>query len=111
MTQISGDFRLEAFIGRLTQIENKIADIEELASLAANKLPNLWVDSDFDRSNLELANLAQKFIHIEAFARVKGRTSKRQAIAIILGVDEQSTSLIEEFDVADTDQEGVNALA
>ena len=111
VTQISGDFRLEAFIGRLTQIGNTIADIEGLASLAANKLPNLWVDSDFDRSNLELANLAQKFIHIEAFARVKGRTSKRQAIAIILGVDEHSTSLIEEFDVADTDQDGIIELA
>ena len=107
---LSGDFRLEAFIGRLAQYRDTDVDVEGLASLATNKLPHLWADSDFDRANLELAILAQQFVRVEAFARVKGRSAKRQAIAIVVGIDQQQTSLIEEFEVMDDDQAEISEL-
>ena len=106
--ELSGDFRLEAFIGRLAQYRNTFSDIEGLASLAVNKFPNLWVDSDYDRSNLELTALAQNFVRLETLARVKGRLSKRQVMAVILSGDDEPT--IHEFHVADTEYETVNQL-
>ena len=108
--QLTGDFRLEAFVGRLAQIKNSIPDIEGLASLAVNKLPSLWVDSDIDMANLELSQLARKFIQIETFANVKGRVNKRQAMAIILSSDSKSDPLVKEFSVANTDYDDVNEL-
>ena len=42
--QLTGDFRLEAFIGRLAQFDCSIEGVEGIASLAANKPPSNWVD-------------------------------------------------------------------
>ena len=111
IAQVSGDFRLEAFIGRLAQIENSSSDIEGLASLAVGKLPKFWVDSDFDKANLELAKLARSFVHVETFASVKGRDNKRQAWAILLNTNDGPSSLVQEFDIADSEQDDVNELA
>ena len=60
--------------------------MESLASMATNKMPRNWVDADVDQAAVELAELAQRFIHIEAFARVKGRPTRRHAIAVVVGV-------------------------
>jgi len=70
---IGGDFRLNAFVGRLSEFSGGEEGIEGLASLAANKPPRDWTDSDLDRAALEIANLAQMFVKAENFARVKGR--------------------------------------
>lgn len=110
IVQISGDFRLEALVGRLAQMSESVTDFEGLVSLTVNKLPSFWVDSDISKARIELVRLARKFVKIETFAKVKGRKNKRQAMAIILGVDEQVSPLIKEFDIADSDQPYVNEL-
>lgn len=108
--KIGGDFRLEAFIGRLTKFEGAEQDIEGLASLAANKPPKGWTDPDLDRAALELADLAQKFIRAESFARVKGRADKRHAMAVVVGVNGRPTPIHAEFEITDSDRAGVNEL-
>ena len=108
--QISGDFRLDAFIGRLLQFDGSQESFEGIASLAANKPPRYWVDPDLDRAAIELADMAQRFLRAETFARVKGRPDKRKAIAIVIGMDGRPAPILEEFDIADTDRKSVNEL-
>lgn len=108
--QLAGDFRLDAFVARLSQFDGSDERFEGIASLAANKPPRDWVDPDFDRATLELADMAQKFLRAETFARVKGRPDKRQAMAVVIGMDGRPAPLVEEFDIADSDRAAVNDL-
>lgn len=108
--QLAGDFRLEAFVGRLSQFDGSDETFEGIASLAANKPPRDWVDPDLDQSAIEIADLSQKFVRAETFARVKGRTEKRQSMAVVIGMDSSPIPYLEEFDVADTDRASINDL-
>ena len=108
--QLAGDFRLDAFVGRLSQFDGSDEGFEGIASLAANKPPRDWVDPDLDRAAIELADMAQKFLRAETYARVKGRSEKRQAIAVVVGMNGRPAPLLEEFDIADSDRTAVNDL-
>ncbi len=107
---LTGDFRLNAFISRLVSFTGFDADVEGIASLAANKPPRDWVDADLDQAAVEIANLSQKFVHSEAFARVKGRPDKRQAMAVVVGMHGRPTPVVGEFSVRDTDRKAINGL-
>lgn len=107
---LAGDFRLDAFVGRLSQFENNEESFEGIASLAANKPPRDWVDPDMDRASIELADMAQKFIRAETFTRIKGRPEKRQAIAVMVGIEGRPTPILEEFDVLDSDRHAINEI-
>lgn len=108
--QLAGDFRLDAFVGRLSRFDGSDESFEGIASLAANKPPRDWVDPDLDQAAIELADMAQKFLRAETYARVKGRPGKRQAMAVVIGMDGRPTPLLEEFDIADSDRAAVNDL-
>jgi len=108
--QLGGDFRLNAFISRLTQFTGQETDVEGIASLAANKPPRDWVDVDLDQAALELTDLAQKFVRVEAFARVKGRPDKRQALAVIVGLNGRPTPMAEDFHVTDAERAEVQVI-
>jgi len=108
--QLSGDFRLNAFVGRLSQFTGAEIDMEGIASLATNKPPRDWVDADLDQAGLEIADLAGKFIRTEAFARVKGRPDKRLAMAVVVGREGRPTPVSGEFAIADTDRDAVEKL-
>lgn len=108
--QLAGDFRLDAFVGRLSKFDGSDASFEGIASLAANKPPRDWVDPDLDQAAIELADMAQKFLRAETFARVKGRPDKRQSMAVVIGVDGRPVPLLEEFDIADSDRAAVNDI-
>lgn len=108
--QLAGDFRLEAFVGRLSQFDSSDQSFEGIASLAANKPPRDWVDPDFDQAEVELADMAQKFLRAEVFARVKGRPNKRHALAVVVGMGGRPTPVHDEFDITDLEREEVKAL-
>ncbi|MEX0959201.1 MAG: ATP-binding protein [Burkholderiales bacterium] len=108
--QLAGDFRLDAFVGRLSHFDGSDESFEGIASLVTNKPPRDWVDPDLDQAALELADMAQKFLRAETFARVKGRPDKRQAMAVVIGLDGRPAPLLEEFDIADSDRAAVNDL-
>jgi hypothetical protein len=84
--------------------------MEGIASLATNKPPRSWVDADLDQAAIEIADLAQKFIRSEAFARVKGRPDKRLAMAVVVGRHGRPTPVAGEFDITDTDRAAVDDL-
>ena len=108
--QLSGDHRLEAFIVRIAQFRGCDEDMESLASLATNKPVSMWVDPDVDRAAVELADLAQRFKRLEAYAHVKGRPDRRHAMAVVIGKSGQSEPMHGHFDVTDLDREGVDKL-
>ena len=108
--QLSGDLRLNAFVNRISQFDGKDENFEGIASLAANKPPRDWVDSDLDQAVIELADLSQKFLRVETYTRVKGRPEKRHAIAVVVGMEGRPAPLIEEFAIADSDRADMNDL-
>ena len=108
--QLTGDFRLNAFVGRLSQFDGSDERFEGIASLAANKPPRDWVDPDLDQAAIELADMAQRFLRAETYARVKGRPDKRQAMAVVIGMDGRPAPLLEEFEIADSDRAAVNDI-
>jgi hypothetical protein len=110
VAQLTGDFRLNAFVVRLIKFTGSEEDMEGIASLATNKPPRDWVDADLDQAGLEIADLAQKFIRSELFARVKGRPDKRLAMAVVVGRNGRPTPVMGEFHIADTDRAAVDDL-
>ena len=108
--QLSGDYRLEAFIVRLSHFYGSDLDMESLASMATNKPPPTWVDADIDRAVVTLAEMAQSFIHLESYAHVKGRSDKRHAMAVTVGLNGQRSTVQDAFDVTDLDRFEVDQL-
>lgn len=108
--QLAGDFRLDAFVLRLATFDGTNEGFEGIASLAANKPPRDWVDPDLDHAAIEIADMAQKFVRAETYARVKGRPEKRRAMAVVIGIDGRPAPLLEEFDIADSDRTAVEEL-
>jgi hypothetical protein len=107
---VTGDFKMDAFAGRLSGFEGTPNQFEDLASLAVNKPTKTWIDTDVDKANLEIARLSKQFLNAEAFAHVKGRKNKRQAMAFVVGGDDISSSVLKEFDVADADHASVQKI-
>ena len=108
--QISGDFRLEAFVGRLSVFDGNDTTFEGVASLAANKPPRTWVDPDLDKATIEIADLSRRFVRAETFAQVQGRPAKRQSMAVIVPIHGRSAPVLKEFDVADVDRNSVEKM-
>ena len=108
--ELGGDHRIEAFLIRLAQFTGTDEDMEGLASLAANKPPRNWVDTDIDRTTVELADMAQRFMRVEAYSHVKGRSNKRHSMAVTVGMSGRPTTIHDEFDVLSLDRPQVDAL-
>ena len=108
--QLAGDFRLDAFVGRLARFDGSDDAFEGIASLAANKPPRDWVDLDLERAAVEIADMAQKSIRIETYVRVKGRSEKRHSMAVVIGMKGRPAPLLKEFDVTDSDRAEIDTL-
>ncbi|SFB87070.1 hypothetical protein SAMN05660443_0639 [Marinospirillum celere] len=108
--QMSGDFRVDAFIGRMTIFDGSDVAVEGLGSLAANKPPRDWVDADLDGAFIEIANLAQKFVRTESYAHVQGRKDKRKSLAVILSQEGRAKPLHYDFHIAESEQKEVDDL-
>lgn len=108
--ELAGDFRLDAFIGRISQYDGTDGAFEGVASLMANKPPRDWVDPDMDHASIEIADMSQKFLRAETFTRVKGRPEKRQSMAVVVGLKGRPTPFLEEFEVVDSDRAAIDEL-
>src|SRR3546814_5126909 len=94
--QLAGDFRVDAFGGLLARFDGSDESFEGIASLAANKPPRDWVDPDLDQAAIEIADMSQKFLRAETYARVKGRPDKRHAMAVVIGTNGRPAPMLEE---------------
>lgn len=109
---ISGDFRLDAFAGRLSVFTGSPTDLEGLVMLALNKPPSQWVDNDLDAAVLQLCSWAIEFRRVEALAAVRGRPAARRAIAVVFGsgADHGGRTVSGTFDVAAADKPEVDRV-
>lgn len=108
---LTGDLRLDAFATRLMEFSGADSDVEGIASLAVSKPPRDWIDRDLDAAKMQIAELAQLFNRSEAFARVKGRTDQRHAIAFVVGLSGSPHTTMREFIVDEKDIAEAAALA
>ena len=108
--ELTGDYRMEAFVMRLSQFSGTNADVESLASMIANKPARSWVDTDIDSATVELAEMARRFLRAESFAHVRGRDDKRHSMAVTVGMSGRPATLWEEFDVNYLERPEVEAL-
>ncbi len=109
--ELGGEHRLEAFIMRVARFEGNDADMEGLASMAVNKPVHSWVDPDVDKAMVELADMAQRFVRLEAFAHVKGRQNSRHSMALVIGLADRPLPVLGEFDVARVERQAVESVA
>lgn len=107
---LNGDFRLNAFVNRLGTFSGSDIDMEGLASLATNKPSRDWTDVDLDTAAIEIADFSQRFVRSESYAHVKGRPDKRQAMAVVVGLNGRSTPVSGDFSIADADRKMVDDL-
>jgi hypothetical protein len=105
---VSGDFLLDAFASRLQNFTGTEADVEGLVSLAVSKPPQAFTDHDMDQAKLQFAKWAFEFRRVEALSSVAGRSSTRQALAVVFG---SGKTISGTFDVAESDHGAVRALA
>lgn len=108
--ELGGDYRLEAFIMRLALFQGTDEDVVSLAGLATNKPISQWVDADVDMAAVELADLAQRFNRVEAYAHVKGRPDRRHAMAVVVSLGGRPEPLHDYFDVTDLERRSVDDL-
>ena len=108
--ELTGDYRMEAFVMRVSQFSGTNDDVESLASMIANKPARSWVDTDIDSATVELAEMAQRFLRAESFAHVKGRDDKRHSMAVTVGMSGRPATLWKEFDVNYLERPEVEAL-
>lgn len=107
---ISGDFRMNAFIGRLSAFYASISDMESITSLATSKPSKLWVDADLDAAYIEIATLAKEFIKLESLSRVRGRKSKRNSMTVVVGLKDSNESISGEFSISESERHLVEEL-
>ena len=105
---ISGDLRLDAFAGRLRTYKGDNADIEAFVSLAVGKPATSLTDHDLDQAMIQLAKWSFEFRRVEALASVQGRSSSRQAFAVVIGGHETRSAT---FDLSETDSVAVEAMS
>lgn len=108
---ISGDFRLDAFAGRLVTLSRDPEAVESLLSLAVNKPPKEWSDQDIDAALIELAQLGLKFRQVEAVSSVQQRDPTRSAIAVVFGTGVQGKTVSESFDVSAAEDQLIRRLS
>jgi hypothetical protein len=108
---LTGELRVEAFVSRMESYRlSDTESIEGVASLAANKPCQDWLDNDYDAALVSIAELAQRFNRAEGYARVKNRTGGRHAISIVVGFENAPKIMSKEFDIFDKDRKQVTEI-
>jgi hypothetical protein len=107
---IAGEFRLEAFVGRLETYDGTVSAVEGLISLATNKPPATWVDRDIDTALLQLTSWAYEFRKAETIAPLRGRPSTRRMLSVVFGGSD-TKEVNATFDIDEKDNQNIKEIA
>jgi energy-coupling factor transporter ATP-binding protein EcfA2 len=110
ISQTAGDYRIEAFVQRLADYDGTAEEFGKIASLSIGKEMQNWIDLDIDQATIELADMAQRFLRAESFARVKGRDQTRRALSVVIGMEGSPAPISEEFAVQRGERQAVEQL-
>jgi hypothetical protein len=110
----SGDFRLDAFILRLSELSETASDIESLISLAVSMPPREWTDRDMQAASIQLRQWALDFRKVEALALIANRPAMREVFSVVFGNARGNKTTSATLDIGEDDapaiREQVTAL-
>ena len=107
---VSGDFKMKAFINRICHFEGTDENIESICSLATGKPTTMWYDQDVDDAKLEISKLCREFIELEGYSSIKNRKSKRDVFAVINSNNLDGSVIKGEFSILDSDKKKVDEI-
>lgn len=107
---LTGDFKLDAFAGRLTTFDGSVESFESIASLAISKPPRDWIDKDLERAEVTIAEMSEHFVRAETYARVKGREQHQHAMAVLVGKAGTPEPALHKFVVGSNDRDEIDSL-
>jgi hypothetical protein len=108
---ITGDYRLEALVGRLSTWTGSDDDVEGVVGLALNKPAREWTDLDIDTAKLTLAELCERFLRVEQQLRVANRKQGQLAFSVVVVGEKSPESETHTFRVPSTRLAAVHALS
>ena len=111
LSGVSGDLRLEAFVTRVAQFDNRREDMESIAGLVVHKPARDWSDMEPNQAALELGELALRFRQAEMLVRVQGREPTQHAMAVVFGTGEAERTFNRSFSLPDSERVEVGELA
>ena len=106
----SGDFRLDAFILRLSEFTGLSSDIESLISLAASKPPRDWTDHDLQAAGIQLRQWSLDFRKVEALAPIADRPAMREAFAVVFGNARGNKTTSATLDIGEDDAPAIREV-
>ncbi len=108
---LTNDWTFEGFVSRSAAFETGEGDMEGLAGLLLHKSPKTWSDRDRDQALIEIARIGRRFRELEAVAQVRGRPSRTEAMAVVVGIDPNAEPILARFDLTASEQKAATALA
>jgi len=108
---LTNDWTFEGFVARSSAFETGEGDMEGLAGLLLHKSPRTWSDRDRDQALIEVARIGRRFRELEAIAQVRGRPSRTEAMAVVVGIDPNAEPILARFDLTLSEQQAAAALA
>lgn len=108
VTGIGAEFKLEAFIARISTYKGQTSDIEGLLMLAISKPSKDWTDHDLGAGEVQLLQWASAFRRLEIVAYLRNKPSHRRGIGIVFGNQQIVTGA---FDVAEQDKTMIESLS
>lgn len=107
----AGDLRFNAFANRAASFEGGHGDIEGLASMLVHKPVRSWTDHEHDQAVLELSRLGRTFRETEAVVAIRDRRRGGEALAVVVGLDPDTPSLIRSFEITAAESRQADELA
>jgi hypothetical protein len=108
---LTNDWTFEGFVSRAAAFETGEGDMEGLAGLLLHKSPQTWSDRDRNQALIEIARIGRRFRELEAVARVRGRPSRTEAMAVVVGIDPKAEPILTRFDLTAPEQKAAADLA
>ena len=96
---VSGNFRVNAFVSRISTFSEKLDDVAGIISLAISKPPQDWIDLDLENAKREILFLCKEFKKAELYSKIKNRPSMRRGVAFITGIGGETKVIEGEFDI------------
>ena len=95
LSNLSGDFELEAFVNRLKAYSGNIEELEGILSLSVSKPTTTWTDSDYLNAKLNIRKLCMKFRDLELYSDHRGTDKGRRRFVLISESSDNSIETVE----------------
>jgi hypothetical protein len=110
LTGKTGDFRVDAFVSRLSIFDATNDSIAGIASLAANKPIHDWIDQDIQRSLQEISSLVHQFNKAELLVKISDAPAERESFGILIKSPHTSEVLNTEIELLASEKATIDKI-